>query len=52
MLDSFKIYFQSKTNLTDEQFESITDTLQFKKAEKGSYPTPPRRDLSSFIFCI
>nr|WP_315197119.1 Crp/Fnr family transcriptional regulator [uncultured Flavobacterium sp.] len=36
MLDSFKIYFQSKTNLTDEQFESITDTLQFKKVEKGS----------------
>jgi CRP-like cAMP-binding protein len=36
MLDSFKTYFQSKTNLTDEQFESITDTLQFKKAEKGS----------------
>jgi CRP-like cAMP-binding protein len=36
MLDSFKTYFQSKTNLTDEQFESITDTLQFKKIEKGS----------------
>lgn len=36
MLDSFKTYFQSKTNLTDEQFESITDTLQFKKVEKGS----------------
>jgi CRP-like cAMP-binding protein len=36
MLDSFKTYFQSKTNLTDEQFLSITDTLQFKKAEKGS----------------
>jgi CRP-like cAMP-binding protein len=36
MLDSFKTYFQSKTNLTNEQFESITDTLQFKKVEKGS----------------
>lgn len=36
MLDSFKTYFQSKTDLTDEQFESITDTLQFKKVEKGS----------------
>jgi CRP-like cAMP-binding protein len=36
MLDSFKNYFQSKTNLTDEQFLSITYTLQFKKVEKSS----------------
>jgi len=36
MLDSFKTYFQSKANLTDEQFLSVTDTLQFKKVEKGS----------------
>ena len=36
MLDSFKIYFQSKTNLTDEQFHLITDTLQSKKVEKGT----------------
>jgi CRP-like cAMP-binding protein len=36
MLDSFKTYFQSKANLTDEQFHSITATLQFKKVEKGT----------------
>lgn len=36
MLDSFKTYFQSKTNLTDEQFLSITDTLQSKKVEKAT----------------
>ncbi|MES2805514.1 MAG: Crp/Fnr family transcriptional regulator [Bacteroidota bacterium] len=36
MLDSFQTYFQSKTNLTDEQFLSITDTLQSKKVEKGT----------------
>lgn len=36
MLDSFKTYLQSKTNLTDEQFLSITDTLQSKKVEKGT----------------
>jgi CRP-like cAMP-binding protein len=37
MLDSFKTYFQSKTDLTDEQFHSITATLQFKKVEKGTF---------------
>jgi CRP-like cAMP-binding protein len=36
MLDSFKTYFQSKTNLTDEQFLSIASTLQFKKVEKDT----------------
>lgn len=36
MLDSFKKDFQSKTNLTDEQFLSISASLQFKKVEKGS----------------
>ena len=36
MLDSFKTYFQSKTNLTDKQFLSITGTLQSKKVEKGA----------------
>nr|WP_314896975.1 Crp/Fnr family transcriptional regulator [uncultured Flavobacterium sp.] len=36
MLDSFKTYFQSKTNLTEEQFLSITGTLQSKKVEKGA----------------
>ena len=36
MLDSFKTYFQSKANLTDEQFASITHKLQFKKVVKGS----------------
>jgi CRP-like cAMP-binding protein len=36
MLDSFKTYFQSKNNLTDEQFLSISGSLQFKKVEKGS----------------
>lgn len=36
MLDSFKNYFQSKTDLSDEQFHSITATLQFKKIEKGT----------------
>ncbi|MFV8370028.1 Crp/Fnr family transcriptional regulator [Flavobacterium sp. LB2R40] len=36
MLDSFKTYFQSKTNITDEQFLSITGTLESKKVEKGS----------------
>ena len=36
MLDSFKTYFQSKTNLTDEQFHSISANLQFKKVEKGA----------------
>ena len=36
MLDSFKTYFQSKTNLTDEQFHLITDTLKSKKVEKGT----------------
>jgi CRP-like cAMP-binding protein len=35
MLDSFKTYFQSKNNLTDEQFLSISTTLQFKTVEKG-----------------
>ena len=30
MLDSFKTYFQSKANLTDEQFLLISTTLQFK----------------------
>lgn len=35
MLDSFKTYFQSKTNITDEQFLSITENLQSKKVEKG-----------------
>lgn len=36
MLDSFKTYFQSKTNITDEQFHLITDTLKSKKVEKGT----------------
>ena len=36
MLDSFKTYFQSKTDLTDDQFLSITGTLQSKKVEKGT----------------
>jgi CRP-like cAMP-binding protein len=35
MLDSFKTYFQSKNKLTDEQFLSISTTLQFKTIEKG-----------------
>ncbi|MBP6180573.1 MAG: Crp/Fnr family transcriptional regulator [Flavobacterium sp.] len=36
MIDSFKTYFQSKTNITDEQFLSIASTLRFKKVEKGT----------------
>jgi CRP-like cAMP-binding protein len=36
MLDSLKTYFQSKTNLTDEEFLSIASTLQFKKVEKDT----------------
>lgn len=36
MLDSFKNYFQSKNKLTDEQFLSVSASLQFKTIEKGS----------------
>lgn len=36
MLDSFKTYFQSKANLTDEQFLLISTTLQFKTVEKAT----------------
>jgi CRP-like cAMP-binding protein len=36
MLDSFKTNFQSNSNLTDEQFHSISGSLQFKTVEKGT----------------
>lgn len=50
MLDSFKTYFQSKTNLTDEQFLSITSTLQFKKAEKGTILLQPNEICNHSFF--
>lgn len=36
MFDSFKTYFQAKTNITEEQFDSIATNLQYKKVEKGA----------------
>ncbi len=36
MLDSFKTHFQSKTDLTDEQFLAMSGSLQFKIVEKGT----------------
>ena len=34
MFESFKAYFQAKTNITEEQFDSIATNLQYKKIEK------------------
>ncbi|MCZ4224282.1 Crp/Fnr family transcriptional regulator [Pedobacter rhodius] len=35
MIDQFKHYFQSKIELTDEQFDSISSTLRVKKFDKN-----------------
>ncbi|MGM9477647.1 Crp/Fnr family transcriptional regulator [Pedobacter sp. GSP4] len=35
MIHQFKVYFQSKIELTDEQFDSISGTLKVKKFEKN-----------------
>lgn len=35
MIHQFKAYFQSKIELTDEQFDSISGTLKVKKFEKN-----------------
>lgn len=34
MFESFKAYFQAKTNITEEQFDSIATNLQYKKSKK------------------